>query len=57
MSEKPIMVVGGGMAGLVVGCDTPMNSYRATVLEMHQIPGGLYPTWKRKGDTSLQRKE
>jgi phytoene dehydrogenase-like protein len=28
-----------------------MNGYRATILEMHKIPGGLCTAWKRQGYT------
>jgi phytoene dehydrogenase-like protein len=51
MSEKSIVIVGAGMAGLSAGCYARMNGYKATILEMHSIPGGLCTAWKRKGYT------
>ncbi|MBN1772851.1 MAG: NAD(P)/FAD-dependent oxidoreductase [Deltaproteobacteria bacterium] len=51
MREKSIVIVGGGIAGLAAGCYARMNGYRATILEMHKLPGGLCTAWKRKGYT------
>jgi phytoene dehydrogenase-like protein len=51
MSEKSILIAGAGMAGLSAGCYARMNGYKATILEMHNIPGGLCTAWKRKGYT------
>jgi len=51
MSEKSVVIVGAGMAGLSAGCYARMNGYKATTLEMHNIPGGLCTAWKRKGYT------
>jgi phytoene dehydrogenase-like protein len=51
MSEKSILIVGAGMAGLSAGCYARMNGYKATILEMHSIPGGLCAAWTRKGYT------
>ena len=51
MSEKSIVIVGAGMAGLSAGCYARMNGYKATILEMHSIPGGLCTAWTRKGYT------
>ena len=39
------------MAGLSAGCYARMNGYKATILEMHSIPGGLCTAWTRKGYT------
>jgi phytoene dehydrogenase-like protein len=49
MSDGDIVIVGGGIAGLAAGCYARMNGYRATILEMHSMPGGLCAAWKRKG--------
>jgi len=49
MSERPVVIVGAGMAGLSAGCYARMNGYKATILEMHNIPGGLCTAWTRKG--------
>lgn len=51
MSEKSMVIVGGGIAGLSAGCYARMNGYRATILEQHRVPGGLCAAWKRKGYT------
>jgi phytoene dehydrogenase-like protein len=51
MPEKSIVIIGAGMAGLSAGCYARMNGYKATILEMHNIPGGLCTAWKRKGYT------
>ena len=51
MPEKSIVIVGAGMAGLSAGYYARMNGYKATILEMHNIPGGLCTAWKRKGYT------
>jgi len=51
MPEKSVVIVGAGMAGLSAGCYARMNGYKATILEMHNIPGGLCTAWKRKGYT------
>ena len=49
MSEKSIVIVGAGLAGLSAGCYARMNGYKATILEMNSIPGGLCTAWTRKG--------
>ena len=51
MAHKSVVIVGGGIAGLAAGCYARMNGYPATILEMHDIPGGLCTAWKRKGYT------
>jgi phytoene dehydrogenase-like protein len=51
MQERSVVIVGGGIAGLAVGCYARMNGCRATILEMHKIPGGLCTAWKREGYT------
>jgi phytoene dehydrogenase-like protein len=53
---KSVIIVGAGIAGLSTGCYARMNGYKTTILEMHNIPGGLCTAWKRKGytfDTSM----
>jgi len=44
-----VIIVGAGIAGLSAGCYARMNGYRATIFEMHNIPGGLCTAWTRKG--------
>lgn len=47
--EKHILIIGAGIAGLAAGCYARMNGYRATIFEMHDLPGGLCTAWERKG--------
>ena len=49
--QKEILIIGGGIAGLAAGCYARMNDYRATIFEMHHLPGGLCTAWERKGYT------
>jgi len=49
--ERSVVIVGGGMAGLSAGCYARLNGYKATILEMHNVPGGLCTAWKRNGYT------
>lgn len=51
MEEKSILIIGAGIAGLSAGCYGQMNGYRTRVFEMHDSPGGLCTSWKRKGYT------
>ncbi|MCJ7471865.1 MAG: NAD(P)/FAD-dependent oxidoreductase [Actinobacteria bacterium] len=48
---KKIVIIGGGIAGLSAGCYAKMNGYDAHIFEMHNLPGGLCTSWKRKGYT------
>lgn len=48
MSEKTILIIGAGIAGLSAGCYAQMNGYRSKIVEMHDLPGGLCTAWKRK---------
>jgi len=49
MSEKSIIIIGGGIAGLSAGCYGQMNGFRTRIFEMHKKPGGLCTSWKRQG--------
>ena len=49
--DRSLLVIGGGIAGLSMGCYAQMNGYRSTILEMHDKPGGVMTAWKRKGYT------
>jgi phytoene dehydrogenase-like protein len=51
MSEKSMVIVGAGIAGLSTGCYARMNGYKTTIFDMHNLPGGLCAAWKRKGYT------
>ena len=48
-TEKSLIIIGAGIAGLATGCYARMNGYRTTIFESHTLPGGLCTTWKRKG--------
>lgn len=47
--QKHILIIGAGIAGLSAGCYARMNGYRATIFELHDLPGGLCTAWERKG--------
>jgi phytoene dehydrogenase-like protein len=51
MADKSIIIIGAGMAGLSAGCYAQMNGYKTQIFELHNIPGGLCTSWKRKGYT------
>jgi phytoene dehydrogenase-like protein len=44
-----LVIVGAGIAGLSAGCYAARSGYRVTILEMHDLPGGLCTSWRRKG--------
>ncbi len=48
---KNIIIIGAGIAGLSAGCYAQMNDYKTRIFEMHDKPGGLCTSWKRKGYT------
>jgi phytoene dehydrogenase-like protein len=47
--SKSIIIVGAGVAGLSAGCYGQMNGFATQIYEMHNLPGGVCTTWKRKG--------
>ena len=49
--EKSIIIIGGGLSGLALGCYGQMNGYKTQIFEMHNIAGGVCTGWKRKGYT------
>jgi phytoene dehydrogenase-like protein len=49
--EKSIIIIGGGLTGLAIGCYGRMNGYKTSIFEMHDIAGGVCTGWKRKGYT------
>jgi phytoene dehydrogenase-like protein len=52
MTEKSIIIIGGGIAGLSAGVYGQMNGFRTRIFEMHKKkPGGLCTAWKRQGYT------
>jgi len=46
-----VIVIGGGVAGLSAGIYAAENGYDTTVLEMHNLPGGLCTSWSKQGYT------
>ena len=51
MSDKSVIIIGAGIAGLSAGCYGRMNGFRTRIFEMHKKPGGLCTSWKRTGYT------
>jgi phytoene dehydrogenase-like protein len=43
--EKSIIIIGGGLTGLALGCYGRMNGYKTTIFEMHKIAGGVCTGW------------
>ncbi len=50
-NKNSIIIIGAGIAGLSAGCYAQMNGYNSQIYELHNLPGGLCTTWKRKGYT------
>jgi phytoene dehydrogenase-like protein len=50
-SDKSIIIIGAGFAGLAAGIYARLNGYNTQIFEMHSQPGGLCTSWKRKGYT------
>lgn len=48
---KRIAIIGAGIAGLSAGCYLQMNGYDTEIFELHDKPGGVCTSWKRKGYT------
>ena len=51
MTQKTIIIIGAGIAGLAAGCYGQMNGYKTRIFELNSAPGGLCTAWKRKGYT------
>ena len=51
MTERSVIIIGAGIAGLSAGCYLQMNGYRTQIFELHDKPGGLCASWKRMGYT------
>ncbi len=50
MSDKSIIIIGGGIAGLSAGCYGQMNGFRTRIFEMHKKkPGGLCTSLEAAG--------
>lgn len=46
MTQKKVIIIGGGMAGLSAGTYLRMNGYDTTIFEMNSTPGGLCTSWE-----------
>jgi phytoene dehydrogenase-like protein len=51
MTEKSIIIIGAGLAGLATGCYGQMNGYKTKIFEVQEKPGGVCVSWKRKDYT------
>jgi phytoene dehydrogenase-like protein len=49
MTEKSVIIIGAGIAGLSAGIYGQMNGYKTQIHEMSFKPGGLCTNWERKG--------
>lgn len=47
MSDKKVIIIGAGIAGLCAGSYLQMNGYNTEIFELHNKPGGLCTSWKR----------
>jgi len=47
--SKNVIVIGAGIAGLSAGVYAQKCGFNVTILESHNIPGGICTSWKRKG--------
>lgn len=48
MSQKSMIIIGAGLAGLSTGCYAQMNGYQSEIFEHHSKPGGVAAVWGRK---------
>ncbi len=49
--KQNIIIIGGGISGLSAGCYARMNGFEATIIEMHDKPGGCCTSWERRDYT------
>jgi thioredoxin reductase len=52
-TEKEILIIGGGIAGMSAGIYARQNGYRTTILEMGTNSGGQLTAWQRQGYTLI----
>ena len=48
MTQKKIVIIGGGVAGLSAGIYAAMNGFDTEIIEMHSVAGGQCTAWDRK---------
>src|SRR5471032_3222007 len=46
-TEKKVIIIGAGIAGLSCGCYLQMNGIQTEILEASLLPGGLCTAWHR----------
>jgi phytoene dehydrogenase-like protein len=49
MTEKSMIIIGSGLAGLATGCFGQMNGYETQIFEKQGKSGGVCVSWNRKG--------
>ncbi len=49
LESKRVIIVGAGISGLTAGIYARRSGFDVTILESHNISGGLSTSWKRKG--------
>ncbi|HNZ72079.1 MAG TPA: NAD(P)/FAD-dependent oxidoreductase [Prolixibacteraceae bacterium] len=48
MTQKKIVIIGSGVAGLSAGIYAAMNGFDSQIIEMHNVAGGQCTAWDRK---------
>lgn len=49
--RQSILIIGAGIGGLATGIYAQLNGYQTTIFELHDVPGGVCTSWRRKGYT------
>lgn len=47
--SKHILIIGAGIAGMTAGIYARRSGFNVTIVEQHNIVGGMCTSWKRKG--------
>jgi phytoene dehydrogenase-like protein len=47
MTERHVLIIGGGLAGLATGCYARQNGFRTTIVEHSLALGGVCTAWSR----------
>src|SRR6187402_630519 len=47
MTERHVLIIGGGLAGLATGCYARANGFRTTIVEHSLALGGVCAAWSR----------
>ncbi|NPD87741.1 MAG: NAD(P)/FAD-dependent oxidoreductase [Asgard group archaeon] len=51
MTQRKIIIIGAGIAGLTAGCYLQKHGFETEIYELHNLPGGCVTSWKRKDYT------